>query len=169
MAIRRTLALLVLLGLPAAVLAETPSHPLAALPTLGASSSLGLGLDRLQWGATALSYSQSWSAGRSYSLGLLTKDLRVPLGSTLDFNARFGLAFEPGAQSLGTGEQGARFVLPYAALDWQPSDNFQMHLEVGQGAGLYDPFGVYGWRRSPFGSPLRASVPGTSTSEADAE
>lgn len=162
MAIRPTLALLALLGLPTLALAESPVHPLAALPTPGVSGSLGL--DRLQWGATALSYSQSWSAGRSSSLGLLTKDLRVPLGRTLDFNARFGLAFEPGAQSLGTGEQGARFVLPYAALDWQPSENFQMHLEVGQGTGLYDPFGVYGWHRSPFGSPLRASAPSTSTS-----
>jgi len=153
MAIRRPLALLALLALPALAVADTVAHPFAALPAPGAPSKLGL--DRLQWGTTALSYSQSWSAGRSSSLGLLTKDLRVPLGRGLDFNARFGLAFAPGSQSLGTGEEGARFVLPFAALDWQPSENLQLRLEVGQGLGLYDPYAAYGWRRSGLASPLR--------------
>ena len=52
--------------------------------------------------------------------GLLTRDLRIPLGAQLDFNARFGLAFSPSAQQLGGEEGGPRFVLPYAALDWRP-------------------------------------------------
>jgi hypothetical protein len=158
MSTRRFLASLLLLAVAVPALAETPLNPLAQSSPLLASPQLGLGLDRLQWGPTAVSYSQSWGAGESHSLGLLTRDLRIPLGAQLDFNARFGLAFSPSAQRLDS-EQGARFVLPFAALDWRPGDNFLLHLEVGQGGGLYDPLGFSDWRRGGLLSPLPDRTP----------
>jgi hypothetical protein len=155
----RLLACLLLLALAAPVLADTALNPLAQALPITSSPQLGLGLDRLQWGPTAISYSQSWSAGESHSLGLLTRDLRIPLGAQLDFNARFGLAFSPGAQQLSSEEGGPRFVLPYAALDWRPGESFILHLEVGQGGGLYDPFAPYGWRSGGLLSPPRERTP----------
>lgn len=159
MSTRPLLTCLLLLALAAPALAETPLGPLALSAPIQGSPQLGLGLDRLQWGPTALSYSQSWSAGETSSLGLLTRDLRIPLGGQLDFNARFGLAFTPGASQLAGEQGGARFVLPYAALDWRPGENFILHLEVGQGGGLYDPLTPYGWRSGGLLSPLRDRTP----------
>ena len=151
----RLTACLLLLALAAPALAETAYNPLAQAAPISSSPRLGLGLDRLQWGPSALSYSQSWGSGESHSLGLLTRDLRIPLGTQLDFNARFGLAFSPGDQQLGREDGGARLVLPYAALDWRPGDNFLLRLEVGQGGGLYDPLAAYGWRSGGLLSPPR--------------
>jgi len=159
MSTHRPLACLLLLALAAPALAETALNPLAQAAPMVTSPTLGLGLERLQWGPTAVSYSQSWGAGESRSLGLLTRDLRIPLGAQLDFNARFGLAFTPGAQQLGNEGGGARFVLPFAALDWRPGANFILHLEVGQGGGLYDPLAPYGWRSGGLLAPLRERTP----------
>lgn len=147
----RCFGLVLLLALPLSAAAEVETHPLAALPQLGVQSP-GLGLDRLEWGPAALSYSTSWYAGQSQSLGLLTKDLRIPLGGDWDFNARFGMAFSPDG-GLGTEPGRTELVLPYAALDWRPSDSFRLHLEVGQGYGTgfgassWDAFGGRGWLR----------------------
>ncbi len=155
MSTRRFIACLLLLALAQPALAETAANPLALVAPISSSPQLGLGLDRLQWGPSALSYSQSWGGGESRSLGLLTRDLRIPLGAQLDFNARFGLAFSPGDQQWGREDGGARLVLPYAALDWRPGDNFLLRLEVGQGGGLYDPLAPFGWRSGGLLSPLR--------------
>ena len=163
---RRTLIAFVCLLLPAVASADVEGaanetlHPLGALPTLGAAGGVPtLGFDRLQWGPTTLSYSQSWGGGQSRSLGMLTRDLRVPLGGNLDFNTRFGVAFTPNAGLSGQ-EQSGQFVLPYAALDWRPSDSFLFHVEVGQGLGgsLYDAYSPLGWQRGGLLSPRSDSV-----------
>lgn len=164
---RRPLFALTCLLLPAVALADVEAaaggetlHPLGALSTFGVSDGAAtLGLDRFEWGSTTLSYSQSWGGGQSRSLGMLTRDLRVPLGQNLDFNTRFGVAFTPNAGLSGQ-EQGGQFVLPYAALDWRPTDSFLLHLEVGQGLGnsLYDPYSPLGWRRDGLLSPRGDSV-----------
>jgi len=153
-------ALFCLLLLPAIGLAQTDAlHPLAA-PLGGADAGLSLGLNRLDWGPTTLSYSQSWGGGQSQSLGLLTRDLRIPLGGNLDFSTRFGVAFTPGADLSGQ-QQAGRFVLPFAALDWQPGESFLLHLEVGQGLGstVWDPFAPLGWRRAELPSSTRDTLP----------
>lgn len=159
MKIRCWLACLLLVAAVAPAAAESAPHPLAqgAPLTLTTSPQLGFGLERLQWGPTTLSYSQSWMGGRSSSLGLLTRDLRVPLGGQLDFSARFGLAFTPSGQQLG-GEEGARFVLPYAALDWRPGDSFRLRVEVGQGLG-YSPYGYSPWHSAGLLSPFADKAP----------
>jgi hypothetical protein len=164
---RRPLFALACLLLPAVALADAEApvggetlHPLGALPTLGTSGGgAALGLDRFQWGPTTLSYSQSWGGGQSRSLGMLTRDLRVPLGGNLDFNTRFGVAFTPNAGLSGQ-EQAGQFVLPYAALDWRPTESFLLHVEVGQGLGhsLYDPFAPLGWQRDGLLSPRGDTV-----------
>jgi hypothetical protein len=117
---------------------------------------MDLSFGRLEWGRTTLAYSHSWMGGQSYSQALLLKDLRAPLVQGLDFHARFGLAFSPGAGWEGTGRQ-PELVLPYAALHWQPSENFQMRLEYSQpgAAGLYP----YGWQDGWGGSLRRPYHP----------
>ncbi len=146
--LKQTITILAILTLPLAVMAETAKHPLA-IETLQAPANLDLGADFLQWGSTNISYSSSWMGGNQYSLGLLTKDLRVPLGANFDFNARFGLAFTPGA-GLGADEAATQLVLPYAALDWRPSENTLFHFEFSQGTGnpyRYTPLGA--WAADP--------------------
>ncbi len=148
--LNRIIATLLILGLAGAALADSARHPLAQID-LPAAPTLGLDLDRLDWGGTTLSYSMAWSGGRNSSLGLLTKDLRIPLGETLNFNTRFGLAFSPNTGLDGEAAP-TQLVLPYAALDWRPSEHIHMHLEYSRGGtGLWPdtrPLGY--WSREPF-------------------
>lgn len=143
---KRVLAALMVLALPALGLADTATHPLATRALPG-TPTLGLSNDLLQWGSTSLSYSSAWAGGEQFSLGLLTKDLRVPLGQGLDFNARFGVAFTPGTGNAASGDASStRLVLPYAALDWRPTENTHLHLSFSQGG-----YGNYGFSRHGVG------------------
>ncbi len=150
--LKRSLIILAILSLARIGAAETIGHPLA-METLPTPASLNLDSDWLQWGATSVSYSSSWMGGNQFSLGLLTKDLRVPLGSKLNINARFGLAFSPGA-GLGNDQGATQLVLPYAALDWRPGENMLLHVEFSQGPGngfgrsSYGPLGA--WNGDPW-------------------
>ncbi len=130
----RLIATLLLLALPALALADSEIHPLAT-QTLNSTPTLGLTSDLLQWGNTSISYSSAWAGGEQFSLGMLTKDLRMPLAKGLDFNARFGVAFMAGSGLNGlNGEpSNTQLVLPYAALDWRPSENMHLHLSFSQG------------------------------------
>jgi len=41
-------------------------------------------------------------------------------------------------------------VIPYAALSWQPSEHFFLHLEYSQpGEGAMLPYGAGGWWSAP--------------------
>jgi hypothetical protein len=160
--LKRTIIILAILGLARAGLAETAGHPLA-METLSTPASLGLDSNWLQWGSTSVSYSSSWMGGDQSSLGLLTKDLRVPLGRNLDFNARFGLAFSPGA-GLGNDQGATRLVLPYAALDWRPSENTRLHIEFSQGTGNGFGYAPYSPLSSWAGDPW---APGLSLEDED--
>jgi hypothetical protein len=138
----RAALLMALLLCAAPLAAELSQHPFAKNE---ASSGPGLPLG-LQWGQTTLSYSHAWLGAGSVSQGLLTKSLYAPLGGGLEFQASFGLQFTP-MSSFAEGEQQPQWVLPYAALNWQPNDHFQLRLEYSQpgtGWGHGDSFHDYG-------------------------
>lgn len=139
MKILTALSLLILLVTPLA--AATEVHPFAiSEPAQGLDLSFG----RLEWGRTSLSYSQAWSEAGSFSQGLLLKELCAPLTSQLDFRAQFGLAFTPGTGPDGEPRQ-PELVIPYAALNWEPSDHFQLRLEYSHfGSTGSHPFGALG-------------------------
>ena len=125
----------------------TATHPFARSE---APSRLGFSLPGIEWGSTTLSYSQAWFGGSSASRGLLTKELFAPLAPGLEFQAQFGLQFTPGLGS-ADGEAQPNWVLPYAALNWEPSDHFQLRLEYSQyGSGWGSPSRLYS---DPFRGP----------------
>ncbi|MCP4548926.1 MAG: hypothetical protein GY835_20930 [bacterium] len=150
----RTYILLSILLLIAATssLASTLDHPFAqSFNTASPGSGLGL----IEWGRTSISYSSSWMGKHNYSQGLLLKGMQMNLAPGLDFEASFGLSFVP-THSFDNGQGSGEFVLPYAAIHWQPNDKFSVHLEYSHmgrnsGLGLYQSRmnSLYGVQRFP--------------------
>jgi hypothetical protein len=145
---------LFLLALLAPAGAELPQHPFAA----PSQSSLSLeGPSLLEWGTSTLGYSQTWYGGESRSQGFLLKEFRSVLHPSLEFKARFGMSFQPGAMN-GSGDENARFEIPEASLTWRPGGNTVIRLHFQQGSlgqslpystgssafdsqfGIFDPF-----------------------------
>ena len=144
----RVAVLLALLAFAAPIAASTPApHPFAKSD---GSAKLGFSLPGIEWGNTTLSYSQAWNGNASASQGLLTKDLFASLAPGLEFRAQFGMQFSPGLGS-EDGEAQPRWVLPYAALNWEPSEHLQFRLEFSQfGTGTGYPTRIYA---DPFQGP----------------
>jgi hypothetical protein len=106
------------------------THPFAIEQTTPDLKSIP---DLFQWGPTSVSYSQSWSGNQSFSRGYLLKDMYARLTGTLDFEARVGLSFTPGTRLDGSSNS-SELEIPFAAINWRPSDNFSLRVEYSQGS-----------------------------------